>query len=100
MRWLRRGLLIAAALNALFVASFVAGAALDHQFLYSLGSVFLFQFIWLTALADAVGLETIGTCFIVCEMSVLGWILLPVGTAVTAGIYLLIGRLSLTWWPD
>lgn len=98
-RW-RRGLLLAGALNALFVASFVAGALLDQRILYSLGSVFILQFIWLTALADAVGLETVGTCFMVCELSILGWILVPVGTAATASIYLLLGRLSLKWWPD
>lgn len=99
MRWLRRGLLIAGALNTLFVASFVAGAILDQGILYSLGSIFLLQFTWLTALADAVGLETVGTCFTFCELSTLGWILMPVSTAATAGLYMLFGRLSLQWWP-
>jgi hypothetical protein len=99
MSWWRRGLFLAGALNTLFIAGFVAGALLDLRILYSLGSIFLLQFVWLTALADAVGLETVGTCFIVCELSVLGWILVPLGTAATAFIYLLVGRLSLKWWP-
>ena len=97
-RW-RRGLFLAGALNTLFVASLVAGALLDQRILFSLGSIFLLQFIWLTALADAVGLETVGTCFTVCELSIVGWILVPLSTAATAWIYLLIGRLSLKWWP-
>lgn len=99
MRWWRRGLFLAGALNTLFIASFVAGALLDLRVLYFLGSIFLLQFIWLTALADAVGLETVGTCFILCELSVLGSILVPMSTAATACIYLLVGRLSLKWWP-
>jgi hypothetical protein len=99
MKWWRRGLLLAGALNTLFVASFVAGALLDQPLLYSFGSVFLLQFVWLTALADAVGLETVGTCFTLCELSMLGWILVPVSTAATACLYLLFGRLSLKWWP-
>jgi hypothetical protein len=99
MSWWRRGLFLAGALNLLFVASFVTGALLDQRILYSLGSIFLLQFIWLTAIADAVGLETVGTCFIVCELSVFGWILVPLSTAATACIYLLLGRLSLKRWP-
>lgn len=99
MRSWRRGLFLAGALNAVFVASFVAGAVLDLRILYSLGSIFLLQFIWLTALADTIGLETVGTCFTLCELSVLGWILVPLSTAATASIYLLFGRLSLKWWP-
>ena len=99
MRWWRRGLLVAGALNTLFVASLVAGALLDLRILYSIGSIFVLQFIWLTALADAVGLETVGTCFIICEFTTLGWILVPLSTAATAGVYLLLGRLSLKLWP-
>lgn len=99
MRWWWRGLFLAVALNSLFVASFVVGALQDQRILYSLGGIFVLQFTWLTALADAVGLETVGTCFTFCELSVLGWILVPLSTAATGCIYLLFGRLSLNWWP-
>jgi len=49
MRWWRRGVFLAGALNTLFAASFVAGAVLDVRILYALGSIFVLQFIWLTA---------------------------------------------------
>jgi hypothetical protein len=99
MKWWQRGLFLAGALNAILIAAFIAGAILDQRVLYSFGSLVFWQFIWLTALADAAGLGTVGTCFVLCELSVLGWILVPMGTAITACLYLLGGRLSLKWWP-